>query len=326
MVGGRGCGKTFSTQNFLLRQFFKKGRKCVWLRMKNPACRKLLGNNGRDFFDKDIVIKWKLLDHDIETKGDSIYIDGREFCRVIAISTFYQDKGVAGLSGHATRREVTNRAAAEEIKKSVQGYSTLCTDEFNLERSEKRTFDITYAFTMQLETICRLDTSKRVILLGNKLSEASDLLADCFHFIPDEFGIYRLKKKHAVIWNIENSEKFKQARANSFAGVLTPEESTLTNEDDCDIDLIYRKKLGKQTEIIRFASNKSFTMCGNVVTCQKVSATSKLPTIAMRPYIPGYPYYKEKAADIIMQAQQRKLLFDKRITLRLFMKEIQQIK
>lgn len=326
MCGGRGCGKTFGTQNYLLRQFFKKNRKSVWLRLKVPATRKLLANNGRDFFDAKLVQKWHLDEHEIETKGDSIYIDGREFVRICAISTFYQDKGVAGLSGHATRREPTNRAAAEEIRKAIQGYYVIVCDEFNMERSEKRTFDVTYAFVNQLETICRLDTNKRIILLGNTLSEASDLLADCFKFIPDKPGIYRLAKKHAVIWSIEDSDKYREARAHSIAGMLAPEESTFTNEIDSDLELIHRKKLGKQTEIIRFASNKAFTMCGNVVTCQKASATSKLPTIAMRPYISGYPYYKEKATEIIMQAQQRKLKFDKLITLKLFMKEIILIK
>lgn len=326
MCGGRGCGKTFSTQNFLLRQFFKKGKKCVWLRLKEPACRKLRANNGRDFFDAKLVAKWRLMDHDVETRGDSIFIDGREFCRICAISTFYQDKGIAGMSGHATRRDPGNRVAAAEISKVVDKYDVICCDECNMERSEKRTFDITYAFVMQLETICRLDTNKRIILLGNTLSEASDILADCFKFIPDKPGIYRLKNKHAVIWSIEDSDKYREARAHSIAGMLMPEESTFTNVIESDLELVTRKPLGKQTQIIRFKTNKYFVMCGNVVTCQKASATAKLPTVAMRPYMTGYPYYKDKAAEIILQAQQRKLEFDKLLTLKLFMKEIQLIK
>ena len=327
MCGGRGCGKTRSTQNYLLRRFFKKGKKCVWLRLTEPACRKLLANNGRDFFDPTIVDYWRLADHKIETRGNSIFIDSREFCRICAISTFYQDKGVAGMSGHVTKRDPENRAAKREIKNVIEKYETVCCDEFNREaRAEKRTFDITYAFVNQLETICRLDTNRRVILLGNTLSEASDLLAECFRFIPDKPGIYRLHKKHAVIWSIEDSDKYKEARKNSIAGMLAPEESTFTNEISSDLELVTRKPLGPQTRVIRFAGNKYFVMCGNVVTCQKVSKTSTLPTTTMRPYISGYPYYKERANEIILQAQQRKLEFDKLITLKLFMKEIQLIK
>ena len=129
-----------------------------------------------------------------------------------------------------------------------------------------------------------------------------------------------------MIWSIEDSDKYKEARAHSIAGMLMPEESTFTNVIESDLELVTRKPLGKQTEIIRFKPNKYFVMCGNVVTCQKASATAKLPTVAMRPYMTGYPYYKEKAAEIILQAQQRKLEFDKLLTLKLFMKEIQLIK
>lgn len=326
MCGGRGCGKTFSTQNYLLRQFFKKGRKNIWLRLKEPACRKLLGSDGRDFFDAKIIIKWHLDEHDIDVRGNSIFIDGKEFCRICAISTFFQDKGVAGMSGHVTKRNPENRAAKREIENVVKKYQNIVCDEFNMERSEKRTFDITYAFVNQLETICRLDRNRRVILLGNTLSEASDLLADCFRFIPDKPGIYRLHKPPAVIWSIEDNEKYKEARKNSIAGMLAPEESTFTNEISSDMELVTRKPLGPQTRVIRFAGNKYFVMCGNVVTCQKVSKTSTLPTTTMRPYISGYPYYKERANEIILQAQQRKLEFDKLITLKLFMKEIQLIK
>ena len=327
MCGGRGCGKTFDTQNHILRRFFKKGKKSLWMRLKPSSCQKLLANDGRDFFDAKLVIKWKLDEHKIETKGNCIYIDGKELVRVVAISTFYQDKGIAGLSGHAWKRDPENRNAKREINKTVSKYDYIVLDECNIEtRAEKRTFDITYAFVNQLETICRLDTNKRIVLLGNTLSEASDILAECFGFIPDKPGIYRLKNKHAVIWSIEDSDKYKEARAHSIAGMLAPEESTFTNVIDSDLELVTRKQLGKQTQIIRFKTNKYFVMCGNVVTCQKASATAKLPTVAMRPYMAGYPYYKDKAAEIILQAQQRKLEFDKLITLKLFMKEIQLIK
>ena len=322
MCGGRGCGKTYSTQNYLLRRFFKKGKKCIWLRLKEPACRKLLANDGRDFFDPKLVIKWKLADHVIETRGNSIYIDGREFVRISAISTFYQDKGIAGLSGHAKKQKTSAK-----LKEAIETYDVIVCDEFNREVSvEKNTFNIAYAFVGQLETICRLDTNKRIILLGNTLSEASDILAECFGFIPDAPGIYRLYKKHAVIWNIEDSDEYREARANSIAGMLAPEESAFTNETHSDEELITRKPVGPPTSIIRFARNKYFVMCGNVITMQKASENTGIPTIAMRPYIAGYPYYKDKAADIVSRVQQRRIEFDRLITLKLFLKEIMLLK
>ena len=101
-----------------------------------------------------------------------------------------------------------------------------------------------------------------------------------------------------------------------------PEASTFTNETQSDRELITDKPIGKQTQIIRFANNKYFVLCGDVVTCQKASDTSNLSTIAMRPYLAGYPYYKERVREVIEAAQQRRLRFDKLITLKLFYKEI----
>lgn len=319
MVGGRGCGKTFTTQNYLLRRFRKSGRPCIWLRLKEPSCRKLLANNARDFFDAKLFDKWKLYDRKIEVKGNSIYIDDKEFCRIAAISTFYSDKGLAGMN---SQRSVNSAAAKSAITKLAKKYDVIVCDEFNLERCEKRTMDVTYAFVNQLETICRFDTDRRIILLGNTLEEASDILAECFGFIPDKPGIYKLKNKKAVIWSIEDSKEYQKARAASIAGMLAPEESTFTNETQTDRDLLTTKPIGKQTQIIRFAGNKYFVLCGDVVTCQKPSDTTNIPTIAMRPYIAGYPYYKDRVKNVIDAAQQRRLKFDKLITLKLFYKEI----
>lgn len=322
MCGGRGCGKTYSTQNYLLRRFKKRGEPCVWMRLKEPSIRKLMANNGRDFIDPGLIEKWGLAQSKIEVKGNSMFIDDKEFCRFLAISTFYQDKGIAGLNGRKKAPNINDPYAKAAITKAVKKYNTIVIDEFQLERAEKRTLDVVYGTVAQLETICRLDTDRRIIMLGNTLEEAGDILAECFKFIPDKPGIYRLKNKRAVIWSIEDSDEYKEARKNSIAGILSPEESTFTNVIASDTDLINRKPLGNQTKILRFASNKYFVMCGNVVTLQKPSQADSLPTVAMRPYMAGYPYYKDRVKEVIEEAQQRRLKFDKLITLKLFYKEI----
>ena len=166
-------------------------------------------------------------------------------------------------------------------------------DEMNAERSEKKTFDITYAFVNQLETICRLDLDRRIILLGNTLEEGSDILANAFNFIPNDFGIYYLKNKRAVIQMIEDSDKYKAARKNSIAGILTPDESTFTNKVDSDVQLLFKgKQLPKQSMIIKFDNNSQYVLCGNVITKQKVAKGSKLPVIALKPYLEPAPFCK----------------------------------
>ena len=48
----------------------------------------------------------------------------------------------------------------------------------NREKNEKRSFDILYAFTNQLENLVRsTKTRVRVICIGNTLEEASDILS-----------------------------------------------------------------------------------------------------------------------------------------------------
>ena len=100
----------------------------------------------------------------------------------------------------------------------------------NREKNERKTFDIVYAFTNQLENLVRSTKQRlRVICIGNTLEEASDILSN-FNFLPEEFGRYKLHKKRAVIEYIEPSEKYKTRRKGTVADILMPDASTFTNE------------------------------------------------------------------------------------------------
>lgn len=325
-VGSRGTGKTYSTQNYCLRQFFKYGKKTLWLRLKEPSVKKLLANDAKDFLDSKLIEKWNIDPESIKVKGDCVYIGEKEFCKIMALSTYYQAKGVALNKASLNTKKREQKDIEKMIKADTEKYSNIIVDEFNKERSEKNTFDITYAFVNTLETVCRLDLDRRVILMANTLEEASDIMATCFNFIPEEFGIYRLHKKRAIIHYMDDSEKYKKARSESMAGILAPEESTFTNKIISDIDLVYKGKIPNQTQIIRFSNTCYFTVCGSVITQQRVSESTKLMTIAMRPYLHKYPYFKERAQGIIANAQQRIYKFDKLITLKQFYKEIKLLK
>lgn len=327
LVGARGCGKTYSTQNYCLRRFFKYGEKFMWLRLKESSVKNLLQADAKDFIDTKLIDKWNI--QSISVQGNSVYLNGKEACRVMALSTFYNMKGVAlnkegGMS--VKQKNLNDPSIKAKVTKNVKKFKTIILDEFNLEKAEKRTFDVCYAFVNQLENLCRLDTDRRIILLGNTLEEASDILAGCFNFIPQTFGIYKLKKKRCIIHYIKDSEAYQKAREQSIAGLLTPNESTFTNKIQSDFELVTKKPIGKATAIIRFNNNTYFTLCGSIVTKQKQPAHSKLPVIAMRPYLLGIPYFKEKAMQVITMAQQRLFEFDKLLTLKLFMKEIKVLK
>lgn len=331
LLGARGYGKTYSTQNYLLRQFFKKGRRCIWLRLKEPAVRALLANNAKDFLDTKLVSKWGITG--IKTEGNCVYItrgdpdnkEGyKEFCKILALSTFYQTKGVAlNKDGSIKNRKLGQK----DMKTAIKKYYNIVLDEMNQEKSEKKTFDITYAFINQLETICRLDTNRRIILTGNTLDEGSEILSKCFDFVPEKFGIYRLYNKHAVIHYMDSSEKYKEERAKSFAGILAPKESTFTNEIDFkDQDLIVGKDSKPIQTIIRFDKNIYFTLTEGVISKKKIPQDSNIRTIALKPLIGGIPYYKDVAEDFINRVYMRLFKYDSRKTCVDFQSEIKLLK
>ncbi len=336
LIGARGCGKTYSTQNYCLRRFFKTGEPFLWLRLTEASTKKLLQNDAKDFIDTKLQEKWGIRGFKVSGNIVSAIIGYdkntkpilKEFCRIMALSTFYSSKGVAlnkaNLSSEEKRIKKNEEAT---VKRNVQKYKTIVLDEMNREKNEKKSFDICYAFVNQLETICRTDIDRRIILMGNTLDEASDILATQFNFIPDKLGIYRLHNKRAVIHYIKDSIEYIEARKKSLAGILSPNESTFTNVIVSDKDLLKTPSANaKGSYMVRFDESSYFTVKGDIVTLEKQPKHSKLSTIAMKPYIRGYAYYKEQANMIIELVQQRALYYDKLVTLKMFQSKIKLLK
>ena len=185
LLGGREAGKSYSVTDFYVRQWKKKGRPFYWLRLTEASQRKLLNNNAEKLIDPDLRRKYNL---DLITRGDAVYevrrddegkiIERKMMARVLALSTFYNDKG----SGLFDKDFLTN----------PDMYYNICLDEMNREKNEKNTFDIVYAFVNQLENLIRSTKQRvRIICIGNTLEEASDILC-AFNFLPEEFGRYKL--------------------------------------------------------------------------------------------------------------------------------------
>lgn len=313
--------------NYCLRRFFKHGEKFIWLRLTESSAKKLLQNNCADFIDSLLMEKWKITS--IYSKSETVYINGREACRIYPLSTFYNQKGVALNKSAPTVKysKLSQEQTTAAIKSTIKKFKIIVLDEMNKEKNERRTFDLSYAFVNQLENICRFDTDRRIILMGNTLEEASDIMVGCFKFIPDatKFGIHKIPSKKCIIDYIEDSEKYSQKRQESIAGLLAPTESTFTNKIVSDIDLVTTQRPGKPTLIIQFNESTKFVVCNDIVTRLKVSDGSKLQTIAMRPYIPGLPYYPDTAKSVLDMAQQRLFKFDSNLTLKLFYKEMKNI-
>lgn len=325
LLGGREAGKSYSVTKFFVGQWRKYGRPFYWLRLTEASARKLLTNNAEKLIDPDIRRKYKL---DIITNGDAVYevtkrsapdkngqtkiLEKKLMARVLALSTFYNDKG-SGLFD-------------KDFLDDPKMFYNICLDEMNREANEKNSFDIVYAFTNQLENLVRSTKQRlRVICIGNTLEEASDLLC-AFNFLPEEFGRFKLKSKRAVIEYIEPSEKYLARRKGTIADILMPTASTFTNKIDTDNTLVYNGRLIKPEYIIKFTKDKDdwFTIWdGNKVAPYNGEKCAQI--IAMRPYLDEF-FVTETRDQVIERFDTRCYGFKNLITFKKFQKQLSLLK
>lgn len=325
MLGGREAGKSYATTEFYVRQYKKYGRPFYWMRLTDKSQSKLLANNAEKLIDPDIRRKYNL---DLFVSGDNVYevikraesdengklgkiIEKRLMARVLALSTFYNDKG-SGLFD-------------KDFLNDPKMYYNIALDEMNREKNERRSFDIVYAFANQLENLVRsTKTRVRVICIGNTLEEASDILC-CFNFVPENFGRYKLKSKRCVIDYIEPSEAYKKRRAGSVADILMGNASTFTNEIEVDKSLVWGGRLIKPTFVIKFTNRKEdwFTLWDSKVIAKFNG--ERVPVIAMRPYIDEL-FTTAQRDNVISLFDTRSLLYHNLITFKLFQKNLELLK
>lgn len=282
IVGGRMTGKSYSVADRLCRLRSKLGDdvKCYWLRISTLSTQQLLCNKANKLVDPDLKRKYDL---DLSTKGNVVYNRGKEFCEVYPLASFGKLKGVGFYD------------------KDFKGKYFIVLDEFQLEQGEKRTsFDILYNFLGMVENIARTTKNNiEIWLLGNTLEEASTILK-AFNFLPETFGRFYLKRKRAIIDNLEPTEEYLKDREGSVAQLLGGDNmSNYTNELTKDRKLICKDRLVRPTTIIKFSSNPSdwFVLWdGHII--RRFSGQSCTSCIAMRPYINEW-FNKEKKQTII---------------------------
>lgn len=329
LLGGREAGKSYAVTDFFCRQWRKYGRPFYWLRLTDTSQQKLLNNNAEKLIDADLRRKYNL---DLHVRGDGVYevlkrekvydedgkfvrygkiLEKKLMCRVMALSTYYNDKGSALFD--------------KDFLDDPDMYYNICLDEMNREQNEKRSFDILYAFTNQLENLVRsTKTRVRVICVGNTLEEASDILC-AFNFLPEEFGRFKLKKKRCVIDYIEPSEAYKKRRAGTIADILMPTASTFTNQINTDDSLVYKGRLIKPTAVIKFSRGKEswFTVWDG--KCVSQYHGEKSTVIAMRPYIDEM-FSTELRDAMFKMFDTRTFAFRNLITFKMFQKNLEILK
>lgn len=309
LLGAREAGKSYSVLDFCLKEYFNKGKQFTWLRLTEASTKKMLNNNAMSFIDIGLMNKYNIDSKDLMAKGTQVYFKGKPMAKILAISTFYSDKGVALFED-------------KDMEGEMFSYNIVL-DEFQRERNEKNTFDITYAFVNQLENLVRHKTNCRIFLIGNTVEECSDILT-LFNFIPESFGRYKLKKKRAVIDYIPPSKKYLERRKGSIANILQPNASTFTNQQKFDKSKIFKGRLCRPEYIIEFRNEKFTVWDGNVV-CR--FNKENRPTVAMVPLLINNTVFKSELRDeVILMNYEKKFMFKDLLTQKLFDKCIKEVK
>lgn len=309
LLGAREAGKSYAVMDFFLNEYFKKGKTFTWLRLTEASTKKLLSNNAMEFIDIGLMNKYNINSVDLKVKGNSVFYKGKFMAKILALSTFYSDKGIALFQD-------------KEFEDEMFAYNIAC-DEFQRERNEKNTFDICYAFVNQLENLVRHKTNCRIFLIGNTVEDCSDILT-LFNFIPETFGRFKLKKKRAIIDYIPPSKKYLERRKGSIASILTPEASTFTNKQTFDRTKIYKGRLYKPQYIIEFRNYK-FTVWDKNVVC-RYNKENK-PVVAMIPLLLSNTVFKQELRDeVILSNYEKRYMFKDLLTQKLFDKCIKEVK
>lgn len=304
LIGGREAGKSYAVMDYFAWEWKKRKKPFIWLRLSEASTRKMLSNNAAEFVDADIMRRYDL---DLTVKGNQVYDHGEAMAKVLALSTFYNDKGVALFDNEF-----------------FLGYN-IALDEMNREKNEKKTFDINYAFVNQMENLIRStkDCNKlRIFLIGNTLEEASDIMCS-FNFIPEKFGRFYVRKKKAVIDYIPPSAKYLARRKGTIADLLSPDASTFTNKIEVDTSLVCKDRLKKPSAVIRFSKTEAYTIWnGNIVAEFNKERVQEINMVA---YLDGM-FNTQLRDAVIQQFHNRGYLFKNLITQKKFKKSLELLK
>jgi hypothetical protein len=174
-----------------------------------------------------------------------------------------------------------------------------------------------------MENLVRSTKEKlRIVLIGNTLEEAGDILCS-FNFIPEDFGRYKIRKKKAVLDYIPPSKAYLERRKGTVADILAREQSTFTNKVEIDKTLVYKGKLYRPTTVIAFSKTEKYTVWdGNII---KEYMNEKVTTIPMRPYL-DYTFQTQLRDDMISIFHNRGFRFRNLMTQKKFKKAIELLK
>lgn len=304
LLGARERGKSYSVMKYCLTQWKLYKKPFTWLKLNEASTKKMLSNNAAQFVDPDLVRHFSLK---LTTKGTTVFDNGKPMANLLALSTAHNDKGVALFDNE-----------------NELGFNIVL-DEFQLEKNQRRTFDICYNLVVQLENLVRSRKDKvRIFFIGNSTEEASDILT-MFNFIPQEFGVYKLKSKKCIIDYMPNSEAYQERRRGSVGDILAGTTSNFTNRIDTDTSLVFKGRLESPQYVIKFSKDKKdwFTVWKKNVVARYNGENKK--AIPMRRYL-DEQYNIDLITTVFAQSDARAYKFKDLMTQKVFNYQLSLIK
>ena len=224
IVGARGIGKTFGSKKKCCKANKYFNKHFAWIRDTESACDKIRANNGADFF-KDLARHWRSDFFDLSKcyiKNDIIYLNGEYAGKLLALSTYYNNKGDV-----------------------FDDIDIVVLDEFIPEKIQVNRGSRARQFLNTIETIGRLRKDFKIILLANSLDLADDIL-DIFEIKITGFGFYVNREKDFVLHYAPNNPDYDAAHLDSISGKLLKgtqfEEQIIKNKFDEDEITFFDKR------------------------------------------------------------------------------------
>ena len=270
LLGSRGRGKSVVSLDAPIAAKKKYGYenvKIFYFRLSDLSVKAMLANHAAKAIDPILVHKYNL---DITTKVNTVYDHGKPLIEFFSLVS----AGKVGKGVNLYDADFLNKRPLGKDGKPIKRFIFLILDEFLLAEGieKKTTGNPVEQWKIYLESILRdqerLDyDAVRIFYLANSVSECANFMGQLFNYIPTpgDFGIKKLTRKHAIVWNIPNSQAYIDKRKKSYtADVLDYEDDpNYTNIVKRDLETIKPKqvRLHRVTNIIKFSKQQSDWYC-----------------------------------------------------------------
>ena len=216
----RGIGKSVisvETAIILKRKYGYENVKVFYFRLKDNSVRAMMANHASKAIDPYLIHKYDL---DITCKNNIVYDHGKELIEFYPLVS-------AGSKGKGVNLYDCNfLGAKDENGNIIKRFIVTIWDEFLMAEGVevKSVGDPVAQYRIYKEAILR--DAERIkdynavynFLLANNVSECASVTGALYNYIPapDNYNRVFLTRKHAMIWNVPITDKYKEKRKNSY--------------------------------------------------------------------------------------------------------------